>query len=184
MFAEKKALASRLSLSSKGQLQTVTNEGKEGIQKQEDQLRTNSAPVKAASWLLFKGGHSCMFLSSSTGTKVPTHVEDGNCRLSTSMWIPDWLEPKGWWLRFLECHPITSPPTNHRKVTYTAYLPLTFGYENSSLKTTREIRPFGHKPPVLLAWPCSKSFCAPNFSISVCLASWWVRHTNLGRTTI
>ena len=35
------------------------------------------------------------------GTKAPTQVEDGNCRLST---------------RFLECHPVTSPPTNQKKV--------------------------------------------------------------------
>jgi len=55
VFAEKKASASRPSLSSKGQIQTVTNEGKEGIQKQEERLRNNSVAVKAASWLLLKG---------------------------------------------------------------------------------------------------------------------------------
>ena len=37
---------------------------------------------------------------------------------------------------------------------------------------------FGHEPPVLLAWPCSKPFSALN-SVSVCLASLCIRHSNL-----
>ena len=40
-------------------------------------------------------------LSSSAGTKVPTQEEDGSFRLST---------------RFLEHHPVASPPTNQKTV--------------------------------------------------------------------
>ena len=35
------------------------------------------------------------------------------------------------------------------------------------------------EPRVLLAWPCSKHFSAPNSDISICLVSLSVRHTNL-----
>ena len=69
-------------------------------------------------------------LSSPTGAGVPTQVEDGNFRLSTSTGTPDWLEQEGWWLRFLEHHPLTSPPTNQKKVTHPAALT-----PNLSLKT-------------------------------------------------
>ena len=44
--------------------------------------------------------HSKIPFSSSTGTKAPTQVEDGDFRLS---------------LRFLEHCPVTSPPTNQKK---------------------------------------------------------------------
>ena len=33
-------------------------------------------------------------LSSSTGTKAPAHMEDGDFRLSTSTGTPDWLKPE------------------------------------------------------------------------------------------
>lgn len=42
---------------------------------------------------------------------TPTPVEDGD-----HMLIPDWLNPEGWWLRFPKYHPVTSPPTNLKKV--------------------------------------------------------------------
>ena len=41
-------------------------------------------------------------LSYSAGNKAPTQVEDGDFRLNT---------------RFLDHHPVTSPPTNQKKVT-------------------------------------------------------------------
>ena len=90
-------------------------------------------------------------------------VEDGNLRLSTSTWTPDWLKPKGWWLRFLEHHPVTSPPTNQRKITHSADLPSNFAYKNSSPKTTGEFRPFEHEPPIFLAQPCNEPFSVPNY---------------------
>ena len=43
-------------------------------------------------------------MSSSTGTKAPTQVEDGNFRLS---------------IRFLENNPATSSPTNQKKSLHT-----------------------------------------------------------------
>ena len=58
-------------------------------------------------------------LSSSTGTTVPTQVEDGNFRLS---------------IRFLEHHPITSPPATQKEVTYPIALTPNFAFKNSSWK--------------------------------------------------
>lgn len=32
------------------------------------------------------------------------------------MWTPGWLEPESWWLKLPKHYPITSPPTNQKKV--------------------------------------------------------------------
>ena len=45
--------------------------------------------------------HIAISLGSSVGTKAPTQVEDGECMLS---------------MRFLEHRPLTSLPTNQKKV--------------------------------------------------------------------
>ena len=42
----------------------------------------------------------------------PHQVEEVNCRLPTSMYIPDQLEPEDWWCWLL----ISSPPTNQKNV--------------------------------------------------------------------
>ena len=47
-------------------------------------------------------------------TEAPTQVKDGNLRLST---------------RFLEHRPVTSPPTNQKKVTHPAALTPNFAYK-------------------------------------------------------
>ena len=51
-----------------------------------------------------RGIHRTLSFSSSVGTKAPTQVEDGNFRPST---------------RFLGHRPVTSPPTNQKKVLHT-----------------------------------------------------------------
>ena len=112
--------------------------------------------------------HTSISLSSSAGTKGPTQVEDGKFRLST---------------RFLEHRPVTSPPTNQKKVTHPTALTPNVAFENSSLKAIEEFRFSEHQPPVLPAWPCSKPLSALNSDILVCLASLCVGHTNLGSTT-
>ena len=48
-----------------------------------------------------------------------------------------------------------------------------------SLKTTGEFGSFEHKPPVLLAWRCSKPFSAPYANILVCWPSLCIRHMKL-----
>ena len=60
-------------------------------------------------------------LSSSAGTKAPIQVEDGNFRLS----------PK-----FLELHPVTSPPTNQKK-SHTLFSP----HPNFCLLKTSPLKP-------------------------------------------
>ena len=66
-----------------------------------------------------QGLYITISLSSSVGTKVPTQVEDGNFRLST---------------RFLEHRPVTSPPTNQKKVTHPEAFTLNFAYKTSPQK--------------------------------------------------
>ena len=43
--------------------------------------------------------------------------------LTISTQTPDLLEREGWWLRFLKHYPVTSPPTNQKKVMPLATLP-------------------------------------------------------------
>ena len=100
--------------------------------------------------------------------RPPTQVEGSNFRLGT---------------RFLEHHPVTSPPTNQKKVTHPAALTSNFAYENFSPKTITEFGLFEQKPPGLFAWPCKKSFSAPNCDVSVCLASLCVGHMNFSSVT-
>ena len=89
--------------------------------------------------------------------------------MNTSMWSPDWLEPDGLWLRFLEYHPVTSPPTNQRKVTHPADLPPHFAYRNSSLKPIGELRLFW-------AWATSSPCLAlaVNLSLPQTLMFWFI----------
>ena len=61
------------------------------------------------------------------GTEATTQVENGDFRMSS---------------RFLGHRPITSPPTNQKKVTYPVALPLNFAYKNFSLKTMGEFGVF------------------------------------------
>ena len=73
-------------------------------------------------------------LSSSTGTTVPTQVEDGNFRLS---------------IRFLEHHPITSPPATQKEVTYPIALTPNFAFKNSSWKPLGSFSSFQFSHTVL-----------------------------------
>ena len=102
-------------------------------------------------------------LSSSAGTNVPIQVEDGNFRLSTG---------------FLEHRPVTSPPTNQKKVIHPVAFTPNFAYKNYFPKSIGELRSFEHEPPILLAWPCNKPFSAPN-SKRFGLAPLCVGHVNL-----
>ena len=96
----------------------------------------------AAPWSLLRGRAVwCISLNSSTGAGASIQVHNGSFR-STSTWIPDWLEPEGWWLRFLD-HPVTSPATNQKKVIYPEAVPQ-IAFKNSSLKATGEFGLFEH----------------------------------------
>ena len=75
------------------------------------------------------------------------------------MWTPDWLEPEGWWLRFLEtsspCYLTTNQSKQDHTPCYSPHLPL----KNSSLKPRVEFRS--------LPGPYNKPFSTPNSNISV-----------------
>ena len=49
------------------------------------------------------------------------------------MKTPEWLVPEG---RSLEHHPVTSPPTNQKKVTYPVELPANFAYKTFPWKSS------------------------------------------------
>ena len=78
----------------------------------------------------------------------------------------------------IEIPTVTSPPTNQRRVTHPANLPVNFAYKNSSLKAIK------HEPPVLLAQPCNKTFFALDSDVSICLASLCIGHMNLHLATL
>lgn len=87
------------------------------------------------------------------GTKVPNLGEDGIFRLST---------------RVLEHPPVTSPPTNLKKVTHPASLTQNFAHKNSSLKTIQDFVSSEQEPLILLVWPCK------NLSLLQTLTFWFV----------
>ena len=155
------------SLSSKGQIQTIANQGREGMQKQ----RRSSQETIAQLWVRVlvppQGIYITIFLSSLAElTPLPRMV-------ATSGWAWD-----SWSIALLPHHqpigrkshtlqpspkilPVKTFPKNHQRVR---------GF-------------FEYKPPVLLAWPCNKPFSAPNSSVLVCLASPCDGHTNVHSVT-
>ena len=122
-------------------------------------------------------------LSSFVRTKAPIQVKDGNFRLNLSTWTPDWSEPEDWGLRFLEHHPVTSPPMNQKKVTHPAALTPNLLLNTLPWNTLES--------SVFWAWVAHYPWLALviNFpllqtDVSVCLASLCVRYTNFGSTTV
>ena len=95
-------------------------------------------------------GHKVLDTTEQLNT---TQVENVNSQQST---------------RFLEHHLVTSPPTNQKELTSCSP---NFAYKNFSLKTIRDFGGFEHEPPILLAWPCNKTFSAPNPSV------FWPHHS-------
>ena len=87
------------------------------------------------------------------GTKVPNLGEDGIFRLSR---------------RLLEHPPVTSPPTNLKKVTHPANLTQNFAHKNSSLKTIQDFVSFEQEPLILLVWPCK------NLSLLQTITFWFL----------
>ena len=85
-----------------------------------------------------------MSLSSFAETKAPTWVENGNFRRST---------------RFLECHPVTSPPTNQEKITHLAALT-----SNLPIKT---VLPKTFKNSCFLSMSCPFSLHGPSVNFSL-----------------
>lgn len=67
--------------------------------------------------------------------------------------------------------PVSSPPTNQKRVTCPAALPPHFVYKNFSPRIIEELRVFECEPPVLLSWPFDKTYSAPDYNLLVCLAS-------------
>ena len=52
----------------------------------------------------------CIYLSSSVRTKGPSQVENGNFRISISMWTTDWLVPEKWKCHLLSCVRLFATP--------------------------------------------------------------------------
>ena len=75
---------------------------------------------------------------------------------------------------FLEHHPVTSTPTNQKKITN----PYNPAPQILPIKTIGKFGPFEHKSLILLAWPCNKLFSAPDSDIWVCLTSSYISYTN------
>ena len=86
------------SLSSKGWIQTIANQGREGIQKQRRNKQMVVQPWDRVLVPTQRNMHNNVFEFYITG--APTQVEDGNFRLNT---------------RFLEHSSVASPPTNPKK---------------------------------------------------------------------
>lgn len=110
--------------SSKGKIQTVANQVREGMQKQR---RSNQGTIEQP-WGRVPVPSQGIYISNIfeffSGNWGPTQVKDGHFRLST---------------RFLGTCPVTSPPTNQKKVTPPASLAPSFACKKTSLpKTIRE----------------------------------------------
>ena len=90
-----------------GQAQTVANQGREGIQRQESN-------GQMAFWsrvlVLYQGIHITSELLGRGWN--PHQMGKVNCMLPTSMQTPGQLELEGWWFWF----PLNSSPTNQKNV--------------------------------------------------------------------
>ena len=86
----------------------------------EEQSRNNSAALGQGPGSSSKNIHNNIF-EFFCRNQGPTQVEDGNFRLGT---------------RFLEHHPVISPPNNLKKITHPVDLTPDSAYEKFSLKTT------------------------------------------------
>ena len=69
--------------------------------------------------------------------------------------------------------------SRQRKVTPLVILTLDFSYKNLPPKTIGDFGVFEREPLVVLAQSCDKTFSASNSDILVCLASLFIRCTNV-----
>ena len=137
----------------------------------------------AGFWFLLRG---CRAICSEFFHRTWSlhYVEEGNIKLSISTWTPEWLESKGWWLRFLAHNPATPPSINQGKVTHPVALPINFAYNRPHPPPPKTIREFELLSNSHLFSLAIKSFSAPNSNVSVHLASLCVSHMNSGSTTM
>lgn len=153
-------------------------------------VRKQQCRLGAGFWFLLRG---CIAICSEFFHRSWSlhYVEEGNNRLSTSMWTPEWLESKGWWLRFLAHNPATPPSTIQGKVTHPAALSINFAYKNSPLKTIREFEVLSTSHLFSLPGSCNKIFlcskrqCFSLFGLFVC-QSYELRFNNnvISRNTL
>ena len=84
------------------QIRAVVNQGREGMQeKRRSSQETIVQGCGSSSRNIYELNMNSVSWVSAAGTQAPTQSKDGNFRLST---------------RFLEHRPVTSPPTNQKKV--------------------------------------------------------------------
>ena len=102
------------SLSSKGQIPTIVNQGRKVIWRQGRNSQETTAQPQGRVLVPHQGIHTTS-LSWFADTETPTRREKltvNNSMLPISTQIPDWLEPEDWWCLL----PLTSPTTNQKIV--------------------------------------------------------------------
>lgn len=150
------------SLSTKGQIPIVTNQGMEEKQKKKkEQSRINNASMGQDPGFSSRNMLNNIF-EFFCRTKALTQEKDDNFRQRT---------------RFPKHRPSSSSTTSQKKATYSSALTPNSAHKNCSLKTMRESQGSEHEPPILRAWPfpCSKPSGLGLSGLAVCLPG----HMNL-----
>ena len=141
------------SLSTKGQIPTVTNQGMEEKQEKKEQSRTNNASM----------GQDPGFSSRN----MFNNIFEFFCRTNALSQEDNFRERT----RFLKHRPSSASTTNQKKATRPSALTPCSAHKNCSLKTMRECQGAEHEPPNLRAWPlrCSRPSGVGLSGLAVCL---------------
>ena len=118
--------------------------------------------------------------SCSAEIKTPIQVEDGDCMLTTSLQIADWLESEGWDSRTITLLPHHQPIRSAMSWSDILRLsPLTLSLKTLAWKPSKEFWSFEHELPALLATNLSQ-LQTPVFQFDLAVHQ---EHENLGSIT-
>ena len=157
LICRKRASVSQTFLNTKEQIQTVANQGSKGMQKQR---RNNWKIIVQDPGASSRGIGNNIF--EFYPNQNPHPVEVGNFREST---------------RLLEHHPVTSSPTNQKKVSYPAALTPSFAHVSFSPQTRRVWGVISTSHVFFLHGPAIKLSLLQTLTFWVCLASLCTGHT-------